>query len=213
LNGIAPSLGGLDLLSRTLQIHTLPIPEEKRMTEKKFNARFDNAHPAILGALLTAVSLALKMKGFEPKNLPRMADAAAFIMQAENGGGLPWPEGTFEGVFMRKERSKDDEALENDPVAAKIIELSQNGWKGTMKELLTEVNRDLSPEERKFIPQTPRGLSPKLVELAPSLRKRGVICEKCETPYLGHHMLTIPRAEEKEPETVSTEGAFSFLDK
>jgi hypothetical protein len=212
LNGIAPSLGGLDLLSRTLQIRTLPIPEEKRLTEKEFYARFDAARPGILGALLTAVSSALRMKGHAPKNLPRMADAAAFVMQAEKGGGLPWPEGTFERVFMSKEWSKDDEALENDPIAIKILELSQNGWKGTMKELLAEVNRDLSPEERKFIPQTPRGLSPKLVELAPFLRKRGVICEKSATRYLGHYLLAISKVGTKGPETVSTDGAFSFLD-
>jgi hypothetical protein len=133
-------------------------------------------------------------------------------MQAEKGGGLPWPEGTFESVFMSKERSKDNEALENDPAAVKILELSRNGWKGTMKELLVEVNRDLSTEEKKFLPQTPRGLSSKLVELAPSLRRRGVICGKESELSHGYRKITISRIEEKQLETVNTDGAFSFLD-
>jgi hypothetical protein len=191
LNGIAPSLGGLDLLSRTIQIRTLPIPEEKRMTEREFYKRFHEGQPKIFGALLNAVSCALRMKDYEPNKLPRMADASAFIMQSEAGGGLPWAAGTFADVFMTKEQRKEDEAIEGDPVASKIIELSKSGWKGTMKELLAEINRDLSPEEKKYISQTPRGLSPKLVELAPFLRSRGVRCEKGDTLYLGHHIVSI----------------------
>jgi hypothetical protein len=204
LNGIAPSLGGLDLLSRTIQISTLPIPEGKRMTEREFYARFREEQPKIFGALLNAVSCALRMKDYEPRKLPRMADASAFIMQSEAGGGMPWGEGTFANVFMAKEQRKEDEALDGDPVASKIIELSKFGWKGTMKELLSEINRDLSPEERKYISQTPRGLSPKLVELAPFLRSRGIRCEKGDTPYLGHHIVSIAtmpvNTDEKSPQ-------------
>jgi hypothetical protein len=205
LNGIAPSLGGLDLLSRTIQIRTLPIPDERRLTERDFFARFDGAFPSIFGALLTAVSCAIRKKDYVPANLPRMADAAEFIMRSEAGGGLPWPEGTFARTFAEKERRKEDEALEGDPVASKIIALSEGGWKGTMKELLCEITKDLSSEEKKFVPQTARGLSPKLLELAPFLRSRGIICEKGETPYLGHHLVTISRG--------SNGSAFAFLDR
>jgi hypothetical protein len=202
LNGIAPSLGGLDLVSRTIQIRTLPIPESKRLTESAFFARFEETRPAIFGALLKAISRAIKMKDYTPRNLPRMADAAAFVMRSEAGGGLPWEEGTFFKTFTEKERRKEDEALDGDPVAAKVISLSESGWKGSMKELLSEVTKDLSSEEKKFVPQTPRGLSPKLLELAPLLRSRGITCERSETPYLGHHYVTI----------FKTESAFSFLD-
>jgi hypothetical protein len=206
LNGIAPSLGGLDLVSRAIQIRTLPIPDSKRLTESAFFSRFDEARPAIFGALLKAVSCAIRMKDHTPRNLPRMADAAAFVMRAEAGGGLPWNEGTFFKTFAEKERRKEDEALEGDPVAVKVIYLSENGWKGSMKELLSEITKDLSPEEKKFVPRTPRGLSPKLLELAPLLRSRGIVCEKSETPYLGHHYVTISRNE------IDKESAFSFLD-
>jgi hypothetical protein len=82
-----------------------------------------------------------------------------------------------------------------------------------MKELLAEVNHDLSQEERKFLPQTPRGMSSKLVELVPSLRKRGVICGKDSELSHGYRKITISRIEEKQPETADTESAFSFLDK
>jgi hypothetical protein len=174
------------------------------MTESEFYGRFRAIEPAVFGALLTAVSCALKMKDYEPRNLPRMADAAVFVMKAEAGGGLPWPEGTFAGVFMAKEREKEDEALENDASAFKILELAKTGWKGTMKELHAEIIRDLSVEERKLVPRTPRGLSPKLVELAPFLRSKGVNCEKSATPYLGYRMITISKM-------AQAEEAFSFL--
>ncbi|MDR3164296.1 MAG: hypothetical protein LBU13_01850 [Synergistaceae bacterium] len=210
LNGIAPSLGGLDLVSRTIQIRTLPISESHRLTESAFFAKFDEACPAIFGALLKAISCAIKMKDYTPCSLPRMADAAAFVIRAEAGGGLPWEEGTFFKTFTDKERRKEDEALEGDPVAAKIMLLSENVWKGSAKELLFEITKDLTAEEKKFVPQTPRGLSAKLLELAPLLRSRGIVCERSETPYLGHHHVTIYKTEPKEEDQKS---AFSFLDR
>jgi hypothetical protein len=206
LNGIAPSLGGLDLLSRTIQIRTLPIPEGKRVTENEFYGRFQTVLPAVFGALLTAVSGALRMKDFTPRYLPRMADAAAFVMRAEAGGGLPWKAGTFAQVFTAKERSKENEALQSDPIASKILELAETGWKGTMKDLLAEISRDLTTEEKRHLPLNPRGLSPKLVELAPFLRNRGVSCERSGTVYLGHHMVSITKIPQ------NAESAFSFLD-
>jgi hypothetical protein len=136
-----------------------------------------------------------------------MADAAEFIMRSEAGGGLPWPEDTFARTFAEKERRKEDEALEGDPVASKIMALSESGWKGTMKELMLEITKDLSSEEKKFVPQTARGLSPKLLELAPFLRSRGIVCEKGETPYLGHHLVTISKCAQ------GKDGAFAFLDR
>jgi hypothetical protein len=206
LNGIAPSLGGLDLLSRTSQIRTLPIPESKRLTESEFFTRFDKTCPAIFGALLKAISHAIKMKDFTPRNLPRMADAAAFVMRSEIGGGLPWTEGTFFRTFSDKERRKEDEALGGDPVAVKVISLSETSWKGSMKELLSEITKNLTSEEKKFVPQTPRGLSPKLLELAPLLRSRGIACERDETPLHGYQRITITRNKQ------NTENPFSFLE-
>ena len=206
LNGIAPSLGGLDLLSRTVQIRTLPIQESKRLTESAFFARFDEARPAIFGALLKGVSCAIRMEDYTPRDLPRMADAAAFVMRAEAGGGLPWAEGTFARTFTEKERRKEDEALEGDPVAAKVISLSKNVWKGSTKELLLEITKDLSPEEKKFVPQTPRGLSPRLLELAPILRSRGIVCERSERPLHGYQLITITRIK------ADAENPFAFLD-
>ena len=208
LNGIAPSLGGLDLVSRTIQIRTLPIPESHRLTESSFFAKFDEACPSIFGALLKAVSCAIRMKDYTPCNLPRMADAAAFVMRAEAGGGLPWEEGTFFKTFTDKERRKGDEALEGDPVASKVMSLAVavNVWKGSMKELLSEITKDLTAEEKKFVPQTPRGLSPRLLELAPILRSRGIVCERSETPLHGYQLITITRIK------ADAENPFAFLD-
>jgi hypothetical protein len=136
-----------------------------------------------------------------------MADAAAFVMRSEAGGGLPWNEGTFTRTFITKEHRKEDEALEGDAVASKIISLSESGGKGTMKELLSAISDGLSSEEKKFIPQSPRGLSPRLLELAPFLRSRGIVCEKSETVYQGYQMVSISKIQQE------TQNAFAFLDK
>jgi hypothetical protein len=64
----------------------------------------------------------------------------------------------------------------------------------------------LTAEEKKFVPQTPRGLSPRLLELAPILRSRGIVCERSKTPLHGYQLITITRIK------ADAENPFAFLD-
>lgn len=193
VNGIALSLDRPDLLSRSYTVTLATIPEGKRRTEDRLYVAFEAAHPKILGALLTAVSAALREKDYEPLNLPRMADAASFILQAEKGGGLPWPVGTFFEVSQRKEDEKNDAAILDDPVALKVLNLSEGrGWEGRMQELLHEISAAASIEERRFLPATPKALGIKLERVKPLLRSKGVQYEKKRV--VGGYWLTIYRA-------------------
>jgi energy-coupling factor transporter ATP-binding protein EcfA2 len=175
LNGIALTLNRMDLLDRSYLVRLDPIPEEKRYPEEELYAAFEKAHPKILGALLTAVSRTLREKDYKPSPLPRMADAALFIMRAEKGGGLPWRTGIFEKVLVGREIEKRNDALMDDPVASKILALVEySGWEGSLKSLLHTIHQATDIEERPFLPKLPKKLSRKLEELAPLLRSTGI---------------------------------------
>ncbi|GHT02029.1 ATP-binding protein [Synergistales bacterium] len=186
LNGIALSLSRLDLLDRTYPIRLESIATEKRRAEKQLYAAFERVHGKLLGALLTAIAAALRESDYVPDNLSRMADAETFVLQSERGGGLPWPVGTFKNVLTRRENAKIDEALADDGVAAKILELMENSetWSGTLKELLQYI-ADGADEERKYLPQTGKALGRKLEELKPMLRHVGIEFVK-EEKRLGY---------------------------
>jgi len=60
-----------------LHIKLLPFASVERQDEKAYWQRFEHAQPRILGALLDAVSLALRnLPQTTIKHLPRMADFA-----------------------------------------------------------------------------------------------------------------------------------------
>lgn len=176
LNGIALTLGRMDLLDRAYMLKLFPI--EKRMLEGEYFKRFDEKHPYLLGALCSALSCALREADYIPEDLPRMADAAAFVLRAEKGGGLPWEPGTFAAVFREKERQKLEEALADDTCAQTVLDLAGEGWTGTTKGLLSHVLGCAPDEEKRFLPSTPRALGRKLEEIAPMLRAVGVRMEK-----------------------------------
>jgi hypothetical protein len=159
--------------------------------------------PHLLGALLTAVSCALRQKGYFPANPPRMADAAEFTLQAEKGGGLPWPEGTFSAVLAKMEAAKKDEAISEDAVASTLLELSGNGgWEGSLKELLTLIHQGRTPEELRFLPGTPNILSRRIEETKPFLRSKGVVVEKRKIN--SGQWLTVAFVPETKPQDFST---------
>jgi hypothetical protein len=107
-----------------------------------------------------------------------MADAAAVVMRAERGGGLPWVVGTYRSALERAEATKQDNALYDDPVAPKILELAELGWKGTAHDLLKEITKDTEIEERKYLPLSSKSIGRKLTELTPLLRTRGIVIER-----------------------------------
>lgn len=94
VNGIEDVVGKSDLADRTIFV-TLPvIADEHRRGEKELKAELARVRPRVLGALLSAVSMAIRREHevyFE--KLPRMADFAQWVSAAEPA--LPWPDGRF----------------------------------------------------------------------------------------------------------------------
>lgn len=172
VNGITVSLDRPDLLSRSVIVGLQTIPETQRTSETAIMAAFDRERPKILGALLTAVSGALKESNHRGECLGRMADAEAFAVRAERAGCLPWPEGTVQAVLRRRRAEAEEDAIAGDPVAALVVGLES--WSGLLKDLLRKLLDPRTTEERRYLPQSERALGGALDRLTPLLRNQGI---------------------------------------
>jgi hypothetical protein len=176
LNGIEEPAKESDLMDRALLLCLPVIPEEKRQTEEEFWCAFEKARPRILGAILTAMSAALRnLPTVKLDALPRMADLAKFAVAAEPALGLS--KGAFMQAYTCNRAEANELVLESDPVAVHLRNLVRTkSWEGSASDLLGAINKLASEAEKhsKFWPQKPRALSNQLTRLQPNLRKAGI---------------------------------------
>ena len=84
LNGIEEVARRQDLIDRCLILLLLTIDDRQRMRSESLWARFEALRPQLLGALLDAVSCALRREGsVQLERSPRMADFAHWVVAAE----------------------------------------------------------------------------------------------------------------------------------
>jgi hypothetical protein len=176
LNGIEELATRSDLLDRAI-IVTLPtITEERRREEADVWREFDDARPRLLGALLTAVSTALRnLPQVKLDRLPRMADFARFAVAAEPA--LNCTPGAFLASYMTNRTAANDLALDASPVVTVLLSFVDEvtTWRGTARELLKELNEragDASIAEGWV--KSAQSLGGILKRLAPNLRASGV---------------------------------------
>jgi hypothetical protein len=137
-----------DLADRTLKTELAVIPPSERIPEPEFWAVFERAAPAILGALLGALSEGLRRyDDLDTGDLPRMATFAKFVTACETAF---WPEGTFAAAFAESAATAGADVLSNDPVAETFEEFmaDKKEWKGTATELLSELEAIVRKPER-----------------------------------------------------------------
>ena len=176
LNGIDVNISRGDLLDRSIILSLPAIADSSRCTEAELCIRFESVRAAVLGALCTAVSCALRrMPEVTLPSLPRMADFAKWVTAAEPA--LGWPDGTMLSAYNRNRRSAGQLALEASPIVplAEIL-VAQGTWTGTAAELmykLSECFPDYSTRPRDW-PRSPRDLSASLRRLVPNLRDAGI---------------------------------------
>lgn len=184
LNGIEDVGVRSDLLDRSIVIELPRIEAKVRKAEDVFWAEFDEARPRILGALLDAVSVALRrlpdVKADKSKDWPRMMDFAQWATAAEPGLGLD------HGAFLEAHKEMKDEAnktaLESCPVAAVLLALLESMDDGKIKATATDLLGLLNGAaggvgvdiRAKGWPKSNRPLSGILQRLAPNLRAVGV---------------------------------------
>src|ERR1043165_6716724 len=89
LNGIEELVTRSDLLDRAIVLTLAAIPDDKRQTQGELWAKFERLRPGLLGALLDAVSCALRnVSSVRLDRSPRMADFAQWATAAESKLGL-----------------------------------------------------------------------------------------------------------------------------
>jgi hypothetical protein len=179
VNGIEDFVCRPDLLDRSVILRAEMITSSTRRSERQFWADFGAAKPQILGALLTAVSTALRrLPELDVADVPRMADAYLFALAAEPGLGLP--NGTIASAFNRNQVDANLVAIDSNVVGAAILRLTQeqSNWTGTADTLLGlllgDITRDRAP---KGWPTSARGMRSALERIKPALRANGIVVE------------------------------------
>ena len=193
LNGIPTLTDRADLADRAITIHLAVIPEDKRRPEGELFAAFEAKRPAILGALLDALSAALRnLPTVRLDRAPRMADFAKLISAAEPG--LGWEPGAFIEVYRKNRHDVTESAFEADPVAVAIRDYVSvdhpDGWTGTATELLNVINGRVSDGMRRsrIWPDTAQRLGNRIDRVAPLLRSKGFLVER---RHSGQRLITI----------------------
>ena len=176
LNGIDEVVARGDLADRAIFLTLSAILEADRKPEAELWARFDEARPRILGALLNALVEGVRRHpDVKLDRLPRMADFAKWVVACESA--------IFEtGAFMRAYTGNRAAAVESvidaSPVASAIRELMQGraDWTGTAAGLLAElVQLAADPVKHgKEWPADASSLSRRLNRLKSALRPAGI---------------------------------------
>ena len=166
-----------DLLDRAIII-TLPrIKEDERRPESEVWEDFDRCRPAVFGALLSAVSAALReLPHTELEKLPRMADFALWATAAE--GGFGWEPGIFLRAYTGNREEAIDVALETDPVAGAVLKFMEDKdeWIGSATDLWKALGKEVDEQvkQTKAWPSAPHTLAGRLNRLAPAMRGKGI---------------------------------------
>ena len=176
LNGIDEVVARGDLDSRTIILTLSAIREEDRKPEAKLWARFDEARPRILGALLDALAEGVRRHpDVKLDRLPRMADFATWAVACEPA---IFPEGAFMRAYTGNRADAVESVIDASPVASAIRELMQDRepWEGTATELL-RVLEPIAGEpvtKGKEWPTNGRSLGNRLNRLSSALRPVGI---------------------------------------
>jgi hypothetical protein len=180
INGIGEFADRPDLLDRAIPLHLPSMAKGARQTEKHIEKEFEAIRPKLMGALLDAVSIALRRyNDVKPPTSIRMADAAQWLVAAEPATGLPAGtfiralEGGLEGMMI-------DRAV-NDPLVIAIFKLldtsgPEREYRGSVGDLHEKL---ISHAERynPRLPQTAQILSNSLQRLRQSMAKIGLMVE------------------------------------
>lgn len=193
LNGIEELATAGDLLDRAI-IVTLPvISEERRTSEEELDAAFEQARPRLLGALLDAVSGAIRNRQqVRLQRKPRMVDFAIWITAAEEA--LGWKAGTFMEAYAGNRAEATSLEIEASPVARAVRDFMEgkDAWTGSATALLHELRRRVEDGEVHHYtwPKNGQALSGTLTRVAGALRTEGIEVVKTKS---GARSITLQR--------------------
>jgi hypothetical protein len=171
LNGIDGVVSRGDLLDRCVVIYLPVIPDQNRKPEKQFWSDFEQAQARIFGALLNAVSVALRR--FDKVKLneaPRMADFTKWVTAAEPA--LKWRAGSFLDSYKSNRKSANRMALDSSPIVEHLRKLViRHKFIGTASQLLLRLQNIAKDRAKdRYFPKYAKALSSHLRRIAPNLR-------------------------------------------
>jgi hypothetical protein len=175
LNGIEEVVIRGDLLDRSILLRLPTLSPAQRRGETEFWREFEDARPRIVGALLNAVSHALRdLATISLRELPRMADFARWSCAAAPALGSTAEQ--FLQAYTHNIQSANDLVLDASPVAQAVLKLMehQHVWEGTATQLLAVLTPLLEGRPASERPRSPQTLSNDLHRLEPNLSKAGV---------------------------------------
>jgi hypothetical protein len=187
LNGINPGGIGGDLRDRMFPVNLSKPKEQKR--ESDIWKDVEELRPKVIGALALCCSEALKnidSVDIPPEKLPRMADAAAWCVAAEDALNevKPWRDKSFLDVLKEQVKDDSESALKNDPVGSALIYYLRH-YGDIEEKTSTEIKallEDSCPQVEDFKREGiwPRGsnvFSRNLSKMQPQFLAAGYICE------------------------------------
>jgi hypothetical protein len=182
LNGINAVASRADLLDRSILLECQPIPEVRRTSERLLWQDFEAAKRRILGGMFNTLSRAMELKnGLTLPFLPRMADFAEWGCAIAEACG--WGQRAFLEAYTRESGARNRTALESSSVAQAIIGLMEH--EPLVEEPAAQLLRALDNEAgRQGInthgrgwPRDPHGLSLRVNQVVPNLRRLGIYVE------------------------------------
>jgi hypothetical protein len=200
LNGIEDLATRADLLDRSVLLRLPPILDAARKTESKIWADFERTRSRLLGAILNALSEAMRLKAkaeIQPADLPRMAD---FALHAEAFcRGLGFKPDEFMEALRANNRESVATAMESNRVASTLLsfmEQRKTEWEGTAQELLDALSEhNQAAAASKNWPKSPQGLSGAVRRAQSNLRRLGVEINFSREPGGGsRRIITITMA-------------------
>lgn len=165
LNGIDMGAFRGDLAERGIVVNLDVIPDDERRTERELEARWQEAYPRLVGALLTEAAAVLSvLPDIRLAGAPRMADFAHIL------AGVDQRHGT-DGLarYMEQAREMAVDTLESDIFLAALLSTLHEPFTGTAAELMTLVTPDPAPRDW----PAARSATRTLKRNAPGLRKMG----------------------------------------
>ncbi|WP_417841574.1 hypothetical protein [Terasakiella sp.] len=180
LNGIPDLVSRPDFGDRSIFIELPTISEKQRRSKREVDQIFKEAHPGVLGALLDAVSCALRnIDHIKLEDAPRMIDFVEWITAAEPG--LGWEPYSFIHIFKQNKDNAIRATAEDDPLIQAILSIAdEGGFKGTAAALMERINGYVSEPLRRSSswPKSPTAMGTAMRRVTPTLRILGVHAEK-----------------------------------
>lgn len=202
VNGIEELATRGDLLDRSLLAYVAAISDEERIPEDDFWQRYDLARPRILGALLDAVSGALRDRHtVDRRRLPRMADFAIWAIAAEPHAGLQ--QGAFRRAYDLNRYEASRVALEASQLAdvlGKLLNHNGGRWEGRATDLLNDC-AELADEKVQKLRDWPRSavaMGNAISRLAPNLTAEGITVRRERRDSNRKRIIVLERQSEQE---------------